>query len=389
MPFTRGLEPRYTGAVARIRIIDEWLRSPVSAPSRVRSIMVVSSSWSEQRVLMRAYSGSIDQTRPTIVLHGVEFAIGPAGVNPHNEWGIHVEPPIDGRAQELREQLELASRRLAGSKGNPPRLLDEVPQFEEKHTNIWAPGTPRATPAAEQMRAAAYEPGSRVAAPSAKTMMVPAEPQASVPTPRANAHDAFANPSSQESQEPRAIPFSAPAAAHQGNKGGGFRSTSALATHRAPSSPQGPRPRTWSESNRARTRPGQLRLGRKTQLGFDSAATEQAPNNRQASEPRPATQQPQQPQQPQQSARSRRPSLAHLVGHTMPLGFHLTTEEREVLNALGQADALTASDIARIAGVGNGIDWMEGLMSKLAEHGLDLVEPGDARGGEPTYLLRR
>jgi hypothetical protein len=50
--------------MARIRIVDEWLRSPASPPSHYRSIMVVAERWAEQRVLMRAYADSPDQTRP-------------------------------------------------------------------------------------------------------------------------------------------------------------------------------------------------------------------------------------------------------------------------------------------------------------------------------------
>ena len=77
--------------------------------------MVVARTWSEQRVLMRAFSASEDQTRPTIHLQGEELAIGPAGTDPHGEWGIHVEPPVDGKAQELREALQSAAKRLAGT----------------------------------------------------------------------------------------------------------------------------------------------------------------------------------------------------------------------------------------------------------------------------------
>src|SRR5678815_595373 len=126
--------------MARIRIVDEWLRSPVSTPTRYRSVMVVADSWGEQRVLMRAYQNAPDQTRPTIVLHDTELAIGPAGMEPYGPWGIHVEPPVDGRAQELRLQLELAARRMAGSKGSPPRLEDEQNRFEGMRTGVWLPG---------------------------------------------------------------------------------------------------------------------------------------------------------------------------------------------------------------------------------------------------------
>src|SRR5688572_25526794 len=132
--------------MARIRIIDEWLRSPISAPARQRAVMVVATQWAEQRVLMRAYAGCTDQTRPTIVLHGAELMIGPAGTDASGPWGIHVDLAHDGRAQELRAQLELAARRLAGSKGNPPRLVDEAPEFEMKVTNQWSPGAPRDLP---------------------------------------------------------------------------------------------------------------------------------------------------------------------------------------------------------------------------------------------------
>ncbi|MEM9487768.1 MAG: hypothetical protein AAGC55_01420, partial [Myxococcota bacterium] len=132
--------------MALIRIVDAWLRSPASPPTHRRVVMVVAESWSEQRILMRAYADSPDQTRPTITLHGSQLAISPASTDPHGPWGIHVEPAVDGRAQHLRDQLHLAARRLAGSRGNPPRLADEESRFDRKHTNHWAPGTPRDLP---------------------------------------------------------------------------------------------------------------------------------------------------------------------------------------------------------------------------------------------------
>src|SRR5690606_29922064 len=97
-------------------------------------------TWAEQRVLMRAFATCRDQTRPTVELHGAELPIGPAGDDPHGAWGIHVEPPVDGRAQALRDAFELAARRLAGSRGNPPRLADEAAGFETRPTGTWAPG---------------------------------------------------------------------------------------------------------------------------------------------------------------------------------------------------------------------------------------------------------
>ena len=128
--------------MARIRIVDAWLRCPTAPLTYQRAILVVADGWAEQRVLMRAYAESPDQTRPTMVLHGVQHAIGPAGTDPHGPWGIHVEPPADGRAQALRTALELAARHLARSKGNPPRLMDEEPSFDRKRTNYWVQGTP-------------------------------------------------------------------------------------------------------------------------------------------------------------------------------------------------------------------------------------------------------
>src|SRR5215216_1197220 len=110
--------------MATIRIVDDWLRSPASAPSHYRSVMVIAEKWAEQRVLMRAYSQSRDQSMPTILLHGTEFAIGPAGLDVHGPWGIHVGQHADSTAQQIKAALEDAARRIAGSKGNPPRLVD-------------------------------------------------------------------------------------------------------------------------------------------------------------------------------------------------------------------------------------------------------------------------
>ena len=109
--------------------------------------MVVTEKWAEQRVLMRAYNEARDQTRPMIMLHGSEYAIGPAGLDANGPWGIHVPtatPIDDGIAQQVCQQLEIAARRLAGSKGNAPRLADEESNFEREPTGNWAPGTLRA-----------------------------------------------------------------------------------------------------------------------------------------------------------------------------------------------------------------------------------------------------
>ena len=135
--------------MAAIRIVDYWLRSPASAPSHYRCVMVISEKWAEQRVLMRAYADSRDQTLPTIVLHGHELAIGPAGTDINGPWGIHVGAALaegEGRAQEIKYHLENAARRMAGSKGNPPRLADEESTFEREATANWGPGAPRILP---------------------------------------------------------------------------------------------------------------------------------------------------------------------------------------------------------------------------------------------------
>jgi hypothetical protein len=129
--------------MAQIRIVDDWLRSPMSPPSHYRSVMVIAEKWAEQRVLMRANAQSRDQTLPTILLHGVELAIGPAGLDHNGPWGIHVG---EANPQAIQAGLEDAARRLAGSKGNPPRLVDESQTFDREPTGNWAPGSPRVLP---------------------------------------------------------------------------------------------------------------------------------------------------------------------------------------------------------------------------------------------------
>lgn len=129
--------------MAQIRIVDDWLRSPASPPSHYRSVMVIAEKWAEQRVLMRAYAQSRDQTLPTILLHGVELAIGPAGIDHNGPWGIHVG---EANPQAIKAGLEESARRLAGSKGNPPRLVDESQTFDREPTGNWGPGAPRVLP---------------------------------------------------------------------------------------------------------------------------------------------------------------------------------------------------------------------------------------------------
>ena len=338
--------------LARIRIIDEWLRSPIAPPSRYRAVMVVAESWSEQRVLMRAFAACGDQTRPTIVLHGIELAIGPAGLEPAGEWGIHVEPPVDGRAQDLRNELELAARRLAGSKGNPPRLADEVSRFENKATHLWAPGTPpdvQAPPApATRMGHGYYEPADMVAR-SGRPMLVEGNPQpgfAPAERPTALAPPETRPPPSDGRSRSATVPM-APL----------FGGLAASATAE-----------TSTESVGSRTRPGFLPPPPPARSGSLSVAP-----------PVPAA----------PPAASTQLTFASLVGRTMPLGLQLTKVERDVLDALGRAPSLTADEIGRIVGAVDPGLWMDQFLLKLAQLGLDLVAAGVARTGETSYVLRR
>lgn len=162
--------------MAQIRIVDDWLRSPAAGPSHYRSVMVIAEKWAEQRVLMRAYAESRDQVRPTIMLHGAELAIGPAGLDLHGPWGIHVGENPEGRAQDIKLQLEATARRLAGSKGNPPRLADEEPTFDREPTANWHPGTPRILP----QRPEAHAPSIEHVAPAGAMRIPQAVPAASV-----------------------------------------------------------------------------------------------------------------------------------------------------------------------------------------------------------------
>ena len=73
----------------------------------------------------------------------------------------------------------------------------------------------------------------------------------------------------------------------------------------------------------------------------------------------------------------------------MPAGLpDRRSGERRVLNALGEHE-LTARAIGQMLDVVDAVTFMEELTRKLESFGLDLVEPGDPHGGEPTYRLRR
>jgi len=81
--------------------------------------------------------------------------------------------------------------------------------------------------------------------------------------------------------------------------------------------------------------------------------------------------------------------LGRLVDRVVPTEFHLDGNERKVLNALGEKDALTARAIGQMLDVVDAVTFMEELTRKLESYNLDLIEPADPEGGEPTYKLRR
>jgi hypothetical protein len=76
-----------------------------------------------------------------------------------------------------------------------------------------------------------------------------------------------------------------------------------------------------------------------------------------------------------------------LVDRVVPQDFHIDAQERRVLNALGEGQ-LTARSIGQMLDVADAVSYMEELTRKLESYNLDLVEPGDPHGGEPTYRLR-
>ena len=413
--------------MALIRIVDSWLRSPASPPTHQRAVMVVAESWGEQRVLMRAFAECLDQTRPTIVLHGAQLAIGPAGTDPHGPWGIHVEPPIDGQAQSLREQLHVAARRLAGSKGNPPRLQDEIPKFESKPTNNWAPGTPRDLPSGSHGEAGSFdsESGAESSSPAQVGVSSSApdnmsDRQSAGQTrcgspPRDHSHDRMSRAdgvptAGSSAREDKTLPGPVPVPDYSRQSADGLPLVPSLqqvtadaipnpayhgqraAAHRANPSARSaeapPSPRGW-ESPLQHKRPLRDRAeamtsppaspavaatrtfsGAKTITGFASGAD--------AASRHPG---------PVSPARSRS-GFASVVTKTMPVGFQLTDQERVVLDALAACDSLSAGQIAELIGVDDGAAWMSPLVAKLAGYGLDVVSVSQ-REGVPFYALRR
>jgi hypothetical protein len=313
--------------MAQIRIVDDWRRSPASGPSHYRSVMVIAEKWAEQRVLMRAYAESRDQLRPTIMLHGTELAIGPAGLDLNGPWGIHVGDNPEVRAPHIKEQLESSARRLAGSKGNPPRLADESPTFDREPTANWGPGAPRVLPARPSPQPPAVQQVGPIGA-----ARIPAAPAAAYVPPMQAQHAA--------------------APAH----GAAAPSNPELRTTPMPR----PRSRTGRHPPATQARTAQ---------GYTSGSGAQSAIIRLGLAPH-------------VSAR-----LGRLVDRVVPGDFHLDGRERRVLNALGEGE-LTARGIGQMLDVADPVSFMEELTRKLEGYNLDLVEPGEPQGGEPTYRLR-
>jgi hypothetical protein len=81
--------------------------------------------------------------------------------------------------------------------------------------------------------------------------------------------------------------------------------------------------------------------------------------------------------------------LGRFVDRIVPTDFHIDSGERRVLNALGESEALTARAIGQMLDIVDAVSFMEELTRKLESFNLDLVEPAEPQGGEPTYKLRR
>jgi hypothetical protein len=292
--------------------------------------MVIAEKWAEQRVLMRAYAESRDQTRPTIVLHGHELAIGPSGTDIHGPWGIHVVGDVSSEAQTVKHQLEHAARRVAGSKGNPPRLSDESATFDREPTGNWGPGAPRLVPQRPDHHRTA--PLVDYVAPTVAAR-VPQQQQAT-----------YVHVSAAQVVAPQRHVVSEVA------------------------SPSNPELRlTPVVRSKGRTHPPPTR----TVLGYTSGSGAQSAIMRLGLAP-------------QVSAR-----LGRLVDRVVPPEFHVDAGERRVLDALGER-VLSARAIGQMLDVVDAVAFMEELVRKLESFGLgDLVEPAEPDGDEPTYRLRR
>lgn len=318
--------------MAQIRIVDVWLRSPASPPSYYRSVMVLAEKWAEQRVLMRAYAQSRDQAMPTILLHGTEFAIGPAGTDINGPWGIHVGEGSARDPQAIKAGLEEAARRIAGSKGNPPRLVDESSTFDREPTGNWAPGTPRVLP----------HRGEQVSVDFAHHVGATRVPQAQVAQ---FVPQTAAQPVTHATPPQSVVPPSNP----------DLRKT----------------PLPSLRSRTGRTRPPPMSSYARTALGYASGSGAQSAVVRLGLAPNISS------------------LLGRYVDRVVPSDFMLDAGERRILNALGEQE-MTARAIGHLLDLTDAVSFMEELVKKLEQYGLgDLIEPGEPQGGEPTYRMRR
>ncbi len=292
--------------------------------------MVLAEKWAEQRVLMRAYAQSRDQTMPTILLHGVEYAIGPASTDINGPWGIHVGEGPDREPQSVKAGLEDAARRIAGSKGNPPRLVDEAQTFDREPTGNWAPGTPRVLPPRSEH----------------------------VPVDFAHQVGATRVPQAQAAQF---VP----------------QPTAQAVTHNTP--PSGVAPPSNPDLRKTplpvrrggKTRPPPMTPLARTALGYASGSGAQSAVVRLGLAPQISS------------------MLGRYVDRVVPSDFMLDPGERRILNELGERE-LTARAIGQMLDLADAVSFMEELVRKLEQFGLgDLIEPGEAQGGEPTYRMRR
>jgi hypothetical protein len=72
----------------------------------------------------------------------------------------------------------------------------------------------------------------------------------------------------------------------------------------------------------------------------------------------------------------------------VPADFQVSKLERDVLNAIGLQGGMSARAIGHLVHVSDPVTWMEHFTRKLEAYGLEIVEPGEPDGGEPTYRLR-
>jgi hypothetical protein len=284
------------------------------------------------------------------LLQGIELAIGPAGIDTNGPWGIHVgDGPegIEARAAMVRHGLEESARRLAGSKGNPPRLADEESTFDREPTGNWAPGSPPVMPGHHHslVSPTMHALGSQ----GPRVDYVPQQVGAA----RVPQHQkATIVPQISAAQQVR----------HHHQHG-------AVA---APSNPElrlTPLPR----ARHAKTRPPpNMSSHARTALGYSSGSGAQSAVVRLGLAPHVSA------------------MLGRFVERVVPAEFHLEARERRVLNALGEAGDVTARSIGQLVDAADPVAFMEALTRKLEQFGLgDLVEPGAPLGGEPTYRLRR